>query len=187
MAGFHLMNSWLTMRQIVIVSIFAAVHSVSHTAYTLVDKMTTDCELEALSTGTRLADQYNMYDEGTEWDTRIHNDYLVEHLGFAGWIQMGLWKNTKQTAEHRSAVALHQVIKQRFSFQPIESNLKLYTYVSIRLYIFDAYTCNAERWLGRQQEHHRICILVTTEPMGLSHGRLNTETSVGHFCVAFPK
>lgn len=85
------------------------VKSRSETTYTLVNKVTTDCELEALSTGTRLADQYNMYDEGTEWDTRIHNDYLVEHLGFAGWIQMGLWKNTKLTAEHQNAPALHQV------------------------------------------------------------------------------
>ena len=77
--------------------------------YTLLDKITTQCELEALSVGTRLADQYNMFDEQTEWDTRIHNDYLVEHLGFAGWIQMGLWKNTQLTATKQSAPALHQV------------------------------------------------------------------------------
>lgn len=77
--------------------------------YTLMDKITTQCELEALSVGTRLADHYNAYDEETEWDTRIHHDYLVEHLGFAGWIQMGLYKNTKLTAEKQDAPAVHQV------------------------------------------------------------------------------
>ena len=78
-------------------------------AYKLLDKITTDCELEALSVGTRLADRYNMYDEDTEWDTRIHNDYLVEHLGFAGWIQMGTWKNTHLTAEKQDAPTIHRV------------------------------------------------------------------------------
>ncbi len=80
--------------------------------FTLMDKVTTQCELEALSVGTRLADHYNSYDEDTEWDTRIHNDYLVEHLGFAGWIQMGLYKNTKLTAGRQDAPALHQVMKR---------------------------------------------------------------------------
>jgi hypothetical protein len=75
----------------------------------LVDRVITDCELEALSVGTRLADRYNMYDEQTEWDTRIHNDYLVQHLGFAGWIQMGTYKNTRLTAEKQDAPALHRV------------------------------------------------------------------------------
>lgn len=73
------------------------------------DRITTQCELEALSVGTRLADHYNSYDEDTEWDTRIHNDYLVEHLGFAGWIQLGLYKNTKLTAGRQNAPAIHQV------------------------------------------------------------------------------
>jgi hypothetical protein len=78
-------------------------------AYTLLNKLNTECELEALNVGTRLADRYNMYDEQTEWDTRIHNDYLVQHLGFAGWIQMGTWKNTHLTAEKQDAPALHRV------------------------------------------------------------------------------
>jgi len=77
--------------------------------YSLMDKITTQCELEALSVGTRLADHYNSFDEDTEWDTRVHNDYLVEHLGFAGWIQLGLYKNTRLTAERQNAPAIHQV------------------------------------------------------------------------------
>jgi hypothetical protein len=60
-------------------------------AYTLINRIETECELEALSVGTALADRYNSADEATEWDVRIHNDYLTEHLGFASWIQQGTW------------------------------------------------------------------------------------------------
>ena len=72
-------------------------------------KIQSECELEALQTGTSLSDRYNSLDENTEWDTRIHHDYLAKYLGFAGWIQMGLWKNTKLTAFRKSAPELHQV------------------------------------------------------------------------------
>lgn len=78
-------------------------------AYSLLTKVQTDCELEALSYGTRLADSYNNFDEQTEWDMRIHNDYLTEHLGFAGWIQTGLWKSGGLTAHKNHAPTLQQV------------------------------------------------------------------------------
>lgn len=39
------------------------------------------CELESLSVGTRLADHYGSFDENTEWDIRLHHDYLVQYLG----------------------------------------------------------------------------------------------------------
>ena len=58
-------------------------------AYSMITRQQTDCELEALSVGSALADNYNKYDEDTEWDQRIHDDYLTERLGFAGWIQSG--------------------------------------------------------------------------------------------------
>ena len=74
-----------------------------------ISKTQADCELEALSVGTRLADRYNSLDEATEWDTRIHHDYLTKYLGFAGWIQIGVWKNTQLTAFRQSAPTLHRV------------------------------------------------------------------------------
>lgn len=77
-------------------------------------KIQSDCELESLSIGTRLSDRYNNLDEHTDWDTRIHHDYLAKYLGFAGWIQMGLWKNTKLTAFRKDAPALHQVFIVNF-------------------------------------------------------------------------
>lgn len=74
-----------------------------------ISKVQSDCELEALNIGTRLSDRYNSLDEATEWDTRIHHDYLVKYLGFAGWIQIGLWKNTQLTAFRKHAPTLHKV------------------------------------------------------------------------------
>lgn len=74
-----------------------------------VSKIQRDCELEALNIGSRLADRYNSLDEETEWDTRIHHDYLTKHLGFAGWIQIGLWKNTQLTALRQHAPTIHKV------------------------------------------------------------------------------
>lgn len=78
--------------------------------YTWINKIVTECELEALSIGTRLSDQYSSYDEQTEWDVRIHHEYLVKYMGFAGWIQMGLWPHTGLTANRRDAKKLHRVI-----------------------------------------------------------------------------
>lgn len=92
---------------VIVVNIIALCITLSVDA--LMDKVTTDCELEAFSVGTRLADQFNLYDEDTEWDVRMHTEYMVEHMGFSGWIQSGLWKNTKLTAEKQSAPELHQV------------------------------------------------------------------------------
>src|SRR5690242_4216106 len=77
--------------------------------YSLISKIQSDCELEALSYGTKMADSYNNFDEETEWDMRIHNDYLTEHLGFAGWIQTGLWKSGGVTADKGHAPTLQKV------------------------------------------------------------------------------
>eukprot|EP01038_Epipyxis_sp_PR26KG_P017519 gene17519-24271_t len=67
-----------------------------------------DCEFKALTIATSLADHYNNFDEFTDWDVRIHHDYLVEHLGFAGWIQSGLWKSGGLTASKKFAPTIHQ-------------------------------------------------------------------------------
>lgn len=72
-------------------------------------KHAADCELEGLNIATRLADRFNSFDEHTEQDVRIHHDYLVKYLGFAGWIQNGLWKNTKLTANRQNTVDIYKV------------------------------------------------------------------------------
>ena len=66
-----------------------------------------ECELEALTVGTILADRYNSHDEATEWDMRIHDDFLTEHMGFAGWIQAGALDSGGKTAAGVDAKVLH--------------------------------------------------------------------------------
>eukprot|EP00596_Hydrurales_sp_CCMP1899_P007347 CAMPEP_0119043500 /NCGR_PEP_ID=MMETSP1177-20130426/22767_1 /TAXON_ID=2985 /ORGANISM="Ochromonas sp, Strain CCMP1899" /LENGTH=201 /DNA_ID=CAMNT_0007011737 /DNA_START=119 /DNA_END=721 /DNA_ORIENTATION=- len=61
----------------------------------MISRLETECELESLSVGSALADRYNSLDEATDWDLRIHNDYLTERLGFAGWIKAGVEKKGK--------------------------------------------------------------------------------------------
>lgn len=95
--------------QYLIVLILGAAIDGSGEPYTLINRVQTECELEALSYGTKLTDSYNYYDEDTEWDMRIHNDYITEHLGFAGWIQSGTWKSGGITAEKNSAKKLQEV------------------------------------------------------------------------------
>ena len=80
----------------------------SPSVYTLINKQQTECELEALTVGTMLADHYNSHDESVEWDVRIHDDYLTEHLGFAGWIQMGTYKSGGKTSTGKDAKMLHR-------------------------------------------------------------------------------
>jgi hypothetical protein len=93
--------------------IFPVFVLIGHISYSqlqqLLSKIQTECELEALNIGTRLADRYNSLDEDTEWDVLIHHDFLAKYLGFAGWIQMGLWKNTQLTAFRQNAPDLHKV------------------------------------------------------------------------------
>jgi hypothetical protein len=76
--------------------------------YTLINRVQTECELEALQVGSMLADRYNSFDEGTEWDTRIHNDYLTEHLGFANWIAQGMHRTGGKTAHGDKASDLYK-------------------------------------------------------------------------------
>jgi hypothetical protein len=85
-----------------------ATYDLSKNQSPLLNDVQRECELEALNIGTRLADRYNSFDERTDWDVRIHHDYLVKYLGFAGWIQMGLWKNTQLTALRQNAPKIHK-------------------------------------------------------------------------------
>lgn len=67
----------------------------------------TECEVESLATGSLLADNYNSLDESTEWDARMHSDYLTEHLGFFAVIASGTWgSGGKTTFTHKDAKEL---------------------------------------------------------------------------------
>ena len=55
--------------------------SLTRDSQPLISDIVRRCELESLSVGTRLADHYGSFDENTEWDIRLHHDYLVQYLG----------------------------------------------------------------------------------------------------------
>lgn len=78
--------------------------------YTWINEITTNCETEALRVGSSLADHFNKYDEGTEWDCRLHSDYLTERLAFSPWIQLGTWGSHGVSTEHHNAKELHKVM-----------------------------------------------------------------------------
>ena len=72
--------------------------------YGQLTKLETQCEVESLTTGSLLADNYNSLDEDTEWDARMHSDYMTEHLGFFAVIGSGTWgSNGKTTYSHKDA------------------------------------------------------------------------------------
>ncbi len=49
-------------------------------------------------------------------DARIHEDFLTQNLGFAGWIQMGTWKSGGLTATAKNAKVLHTKGGTHFSY-----------------------------------------------------------------------
>lgn len=58
--------------------------------YTLVNRLQTECELEGLSVGSALADNFNSFAEDTSGLVRSNNDYFVSRLGFADFLQGGV-------------------------------------------------------------------------------------------------
>jgi len=76
--------------------------------YGMINRVLTDCEYVGINVGSELSDAFNAMDEATEFDIRVHSDYVVEHTGFAGFLQSGTWKNTALTANKQSAPALQK-------------------------------------------------------------------------------
>ena len=56
-------------------------------AYTLLSKAQTICEMKIMVVGSKLVDYYNSYDEHTDRYVRMTNDYFMNMLGFAYWMQ----------------------------------------------------------------------------------------------------
>ena len=63
----------------------------------LIEERIVHCEQEALKIGTRLSDIYNGPVEEEEWDIRVHQEMLMEHLGFAPWMANGVYKSGGKT------------------------------------------------------------------------------------------
>ena len=51
------------------------------------------CELNALRLGTELADVFNSPVGNEDWEERVNQDFIAEHLGFAPWLVNGVRKS----------------------------------------------------------------------------------------------
>jgi len=58
--------------------------AINDAPYGMINRVLTDCEYVGINVGSELSDAFNAMDEATEFDVRVHSDYLVEHTGFAG-------------------------------------------------------------------------------------------------------
>ena len=76
--------------------------------HSLLHERLVHCELEALKIGTRLADIYNGPIEDEEWDQRVHQELLMEHLGFAPWMANGVFKSGGKTPKGISTSLLRE-------------------------------------------------------------------------------
>lgn len=85
------------------------VFSANDGPYGMINKLKTDCEYVGITVGSQLADAFNSFDEGTEFDIRVHSDYVLENIGFAGFLQSGTWKNTGLSAHKQHAPSLQKV------------------------------------------------------------------------------
>jgi hypothetical protein len=74
----------------------------------LIEEKIVHCELEALKIGTRLADIYNGPVEDEEWDIRVHQEVLMEHLGFAPWMANGVYKSGGKTPKGLATSVLRE-------------------------------------------------------------------------------
>lgn len=65
------------------------------------------CEYSALRLGSEIADVFNAPIGEEDWNERIHQDYIVEKLGFAPWTQNGVSGTGGKTLENNDAKAIY--------------------------------------------------------------------------------
>ncbi len=77
--------------------------------YGLISRVQTECEMSSMTFGTRLSDAFNSLDESTSNGTRIHHEYLVEHLGFSSFGNSSLWKQSEMGVDGHTIAQLQKV------------------------------------------------------------------------------
>lgn len=61
------------------------------------------CEYSAFRLGSELADVFNAPIGYEDWDERVHQDFITEHLGFAPWMAGGVTNNNGNTFTNKKA------------------------------------------------------------------------------------
>lgn len=57
------------------------------------------CEYSALRIGSKICDLFNAPINGEDWNERIHQDGIIEHLGFAPWLSNGISYSSGKTLQ----------------------------------------------------------------------------------------
>lgn len=65
------------------------------------------CEYSALRLGSEMADVFNAPVSDEDWNERVHQDYIVENLGFAPWIANGIYQSGGKTLTGLNAKEVH--------------------------------------------------------------------------------
>lgn len=68
---------------------FPLIFAADDKPYGLVNKVQTECEYDAMSAGSKLADNYNSFDEKTEDQHCLKSDYFSKKLAFLNYLEEG--------------------------------------------------------------------------------------------------
>jgi hypothetical protein len=143
------------------------VYADDNAPYKWISRVQTECEALSLSIATNLADSYNSFDENTEWDMRIHSDFLTEHLGFAAWITSGIWHSGGRTSSGQNAQQLQHVC---VLLPPPPVRYRIFVLTS---------ACIVVGWrVDGLREYQRIEFLGTQQQVAVHDGRQHHPTGL---------
>ena len=69
------------------------------------------CEREVLRLGSEIADHFNAPIGDQDWDERIHQDFIAEHLGFAPMIAHGIQHSNGLTLTKNNAKQFQEKVR----------------------------------------------------------------------------
>jgi hypothetical protein len=84
------------------------------------DAAVAKCELSALQLGTEIADLFNAPIGQEDWNERIHQDKIIEKLGFTPWIANGISGTAGKTLQNNNAREIYD--KSGWGSQSIDSS-----------------------------------------------------------------
>lgn len=75
--------------------------SSSSSSYKEYENHISHCEYSALRIASKICDLFNAPIDSEDWNERIHQDSIIEHLGFAPWLINGISYSNGKTLQGR--------------------------------------------------------------------------------------
>mmetsp|Transcript_27178 Transcript_27178/g.45830 ORF Transcript_27178/g.45830 Transcript_27178/m.45830 type:complete len:438 (+) Transcript_27178:61-1374(+) len=66
------------------------------------------CERETMTLGTEIVDWFNAPVDHEDWNERVHQDKIIEKLGFAPWVANGISGSGGKTMQHSDARQVYE-------------------------------------------------------------------------------